>query len=757
MSLKSFFKVSVVLKLMCLLIVLVLSMNRIYAVCPDVPFEEVAQTADIIFIGTAAEQESYFNQQQTLIFTEVLFDDITIVHCTGQAVQRDPSLFVLKYAGGCVGDLCLDVSDGPSFREGHRYLLFVSDDGKTYANPIIGGPQGFFRVVKDVQTGEEFLLTAGKKAILEGIDHGPEESKFPVSYIKNGAPVYDMSRRFNSESALAQPPIPASPSDKASISSPKSEHEGRISSALKLPAFIDYIKDVALRVPIEKKILKKGGMGFFFRKKGMTIEKIPFDQLITADDERELEQQDKDCFETEYTDPLPTDGSTSKGKEMLSHESFTDISKPLGGQLGACGYHDLYLVMEMVPEDWWSYNTIEGAMWVWNQFMDIYRKRNSDGRFGHNGENEFGGWPDDSTLFRIYGVHWNDNVGLAYSWYRRNPCGRLLESDVIFNPAYNWTDDEEAALGNNDLHLLRLVAMHELGHTWGMQRGDEKNWGYAETYDYDAPTVMHSYPSHIVENGRGIHVADAYWLRRQYSNQTGIMHTVDVGVESYYADNGLHNSTASSSTYKPGDSITLKNITVENIGYNNISDVRIRFYLSKNRNITDQDYQIGGYWSWDSFGGEQRSVFDISTSIPGNIPAGTYYIGAIVTVNGYNQDDYRYNDRTSFYSTIIIKSKSSSGNGSEDNGEGCFIATAVFNSKFHPYVTILRDFRDTYLMHNAPGRYMVDLYYKYSPFLAKVIAKHRLLKIAVRKSLLPVVVICNLMLQKKEQESVVNR
>ena len=69
----------------------------------------------------------------------------------------------------------------------------------------------------------------------------------------------------------------------------------------------------------------------------------------------------------------------------------------------------------------------------------------------------------------------------------------------------------------------------------------------------------------------------------------------------------------------------------------------------------------------------------------------------------------------------------------------CFIATAAYDSPFHSHVEILRNFRDKYLITNKLGRKLVKLYYKYSPPLANIIAKHKTLKIAVRISLLPLV------------------
>jgi chitodextrinase len=70
----------------------------------------------------------------------------------------------------------------------------------------------------------------------------------------------------------------------------------------------------------------------------------------------------------------------------------------------------------------------------------------------------------------------------------------------------------------------------------------------------------------------------------------------------------------------------------------------------------------------------------------------------------------------------------------------CFIAKAAYGSPLHPYVNILQDFRDKYLMPIKLGREIVNFYYKYSPFVADLIAKHTALKFAVRINLLPLVI-----------------
>jgi uncharacterized repeat protein (TIGR01451 family) len=83
----------------------------------------------------------------------------------------------------------------------------------------------------------------------------------------------------------------------------------------------------------------------------------------------------------------------------------------------------------------------------------------------------------------------------------------------------------------------------------------------------------------------------------------------------------------------------------------------------------------------------------------------------------------------------------------ESDGSACFIATAAYGSALEPHVKALRDFRDRYLQRTAVGRAFIRFYYRYSPPVAEVIARHGLFRLLARALLTPIVLVIEFPLQ----------
>ena len=79
----------------------------------------------------------------------------------------------------------------------------------------------------------------------------------------------------------------------------------------------------------------------------------------------------------------------------------------------------------------------------------------------------------------------------------------------------------------------------------------------------------------------------------------------------------------------------------------------------------------------------------------------------------------------------------------DDDGGGCFIATAAYGSHMAEEVVALRKFRDSVLLNSAVGKGFVKLYYKISPPLATYLNDHEISRKLTKLSLTPIVYAVN--------------
>jgi hypothetical protein len=598
------------------------------------PFAEVAQTANLIFVGTVESQSARMNDNGNMIFTDVTFADVEVVNATSLSKQKQASRVQLTFPGGTMDGISISLCTSLRVETGRRYVLFAFDDGIVYSSPLVGGAQGLFEVVRDRQTGEEFVLTAGRRAVLNVEGKDLVSSSARVAAVEGGRIV----------------PAPAEDSHKAGVEAPVSAggvratvsvlgKGGAEARPLTLRGFVDQIRTVSLKTTLTERKLRFGDAGQFLTMVDGTVVGESLKQRSPRPVSAGSESVQK-------TPEIPR-GGTGPAPSAARGAGAVANDKTRGGPVGACGRQELYIVMEQYPADWIEWGIANDCLYTWNQSRDIFRYVDSNGTFsGGNDVSEFTGYPSEAVVMSQYGFGWGSALATTAA-YSDGDCTEITEADVSLNPAYAWSNDPISALGNSAVRLIRRTLMHELGHVWGEQAGGR----YVESYDYDIPTVMHGGSWWIGEDGWGVHAVDAGLIRAVYDYQDV---GADVGVESYYASNGLNNSTISSPVFFPDGELTLGGVTVENMSNFPIQGVNIRFYLSTDRIITTGDRQMGDDWSWAEFAAGTVSVFDYPMTIPTDMPPGTYYVGGIVTINGFENDSYPWNNATFFMDTIEV-------------------------------------------------------------------------------------------------------
>lgn len=115
----------------------------------------------------------------------------------------------------------------------------------------------------------------------------------------------------------------------------------------------------------------------------------------------------------------------------------------------------------------------------------------------------------------------------------------------------------------------------------------------------------------------------------------------------------------------------------------------------------------------------------------------TYYMAVTAYDTSGNQSGY--SDEIVYTVPGGAVPEPSTGSSGGGGGGGCFIATAAFGSAMAPEVERLREFRDSCLLTNGPGRAFVDFYYRVSPPIADFISHDEDLRQIPRVMLWPLV------------------
>ena len=123
----------------------------------QVTFEQLATSSELIFEGEVIASESKWDSDQSEIHTYVTFRVNEVIK--GSAGMH----VVLRFLGGNVGEIGLEVS-GSTFPEvGERGIYFVESLDRFQVNPFYGVDQGHFLVIESA--GQQVMASRSRQLI----------------------------------------------------------------------------------------------------------------------------------------------------------------------------------------------------------------------------------------------------------------------------------------------------------------------------------------------------------------------------------------------------------------------------------------------------------------------------------------------------------------------------------------------------------------------------------------------------------------
>jgi PKD repeat protein len=280
----------------------------------------------------------------------------------------------------------------------------------------------------------------------------------------------------------------------------------------------------------------------------------------------------------------------------------------------------------------------------WNRYVNLFNVSvdSSSSLGSQNGVNEVNvfisstdsvaryGIELESSLFGVAVVFPESNFGSFNQCKDFNPngCGPFNETDVVVNGSFPTGNDSGGGTA-----LVQATVLHEAGHTLGLHH----IYDVASGAGYGNSLSTMNYLNDDV--GKHITRIDSKTVRTEYPAAARSL--VDVGIFPFVYGNKKYNqfyAAPSKTSLLPGESFTLSNWLIQNIGSQRAGAIRVTFYLfpAGSRPYPQPgDLPVGNVDFGD--GADVDAEVDMNGTplvAPQSTPAGDYWLGAIVTVGG---------------------------------------------------------------------------------------------------------------------------
>lgn len=300
----------------------------------------------------------------------------------------------------------------------------------------------------------------------------------------------------------------------------------------------------------------------------------------------------------------------------------------------------------------------------WNRYVNLFNVSvDSTSSLGSpsNGVNEVNVFISNADSVNRYGIKMNANLfGQAIIFpntsfsgtpgfnqckeFSPEGCGSFVETDVIVNGGFptGWTGDWYAT-GNDSqggAAIVQTTVLHEVGHTLGLHHVFDLASGAGYGNSFSTMNYLND------DVGKFVTRMDSKTVRMEYPDAARSL--VDVGIFPFVYGNGQYKqfyAAPSKTSLLPSESFTLSNWLIQNIGSQKTGAIRVTFYLfpagsrpyPQPGDLAVGNVDIGG-------GAEVDAEADMNGTplvVPQSTPAGNYWLGAIVTVNGQEDSPYQ--------------------------------------------------------------------------------------------------------------------